>query len=132
MGRGSTSPPRVGRGRGACRQACLHVRRVKGGCPRDAVLWRIPLTPTLSAEVGYIRLRPPSSDRTRVNPSSVASGGGTAPENRGAAVAPSNRRAHARRAPGTMDLRARGCYRSEEHTSELQSLRHLVCRLLLE
>src|SRR5437899_9631563 len=27
---------------------------------------------------------------------------------------------------------ARGCKRSEEHTSELQSLRHLVCRLLLE
>src|ERR1035438_10572327 len=26
----------------------------------------------------------------------------------------------------------RGEYRSEEHTSELQSLRHLVCRLLLE
>src|SRR5258705_11373844 len=26
----------------------------------------------------------------------------------------------------------RVCYRSEEHTSELQSLRHLVCRLLLE
>src|SRR5262245_12626369 len=25
-----------------------------------------------------------------------------------------------------------GCERSEEHTSELQSLRHLVCRLLLE
>src|SRR5947199_7027668 len=25
-----------------------------------------------------------------------------------------------------------GCMRSEEHTSELQSLRHLVCRLLLE
>src|SRR5205814_9240905 len=25
-----------------------------------------------------------------------------------------------------------GRYRSEEHTSELQSLRHLVCRLLLE
>src|SRR5438045_6378360 len=25
-----------------------------------------------------------------------------------------------------------GCTRSEEHTSELQSLRHLVCRLLLE
>src|ERR1039458_3065139 len=24
------------------------------------------------------------------------------------------------------------CHRSEEHTSELQSLRHLVCRLLLE
>src|SRR5262245_64512447 len=27
---------------------------------------------------------------------------------------------------------ARGARRSEEHTSELQSLRHLVCRLLLE
>src|SRR5437899_10230298 len=26
----------------------------------------------------------------------------------------------------------RCCLRSEEHTSELQSLRHLVCRLLLE
>src|SRR5437899_8145996 len=28
--------------------------------------------------------------------------------------------------------RWRICIRSEEHTSELQSLRHLVCRLLLE
>src|SRR5205814_6662655 len=28
--------------------------------------------------------------------------------------------------------RRRECRRSEEHTSELQSLRHLVCRLLLE
>src|ERR1035438_10845402 len=27
---------------------------------------------------------------------------------------------------------SRKLYRSEEHTSELQSLRHLVCRLLLE
>src|SRR5258705_7261555 len=33
-----------------------------------------------------------------------------------------------------LDLRqaAAGLIRSEEHTSELQSLRHLVCRLLLE
>src|SRR5215831_4697715 len=30
------------------------------------------------------------------------------------------------------DLKAPGAMRSEEHTSELQSLRHLVCRLLLE
>src|SRR5262245_62768379 len=30
------------------------------------------------------------------------------------------------------DLRTRVLGRSEEHTSELQSLRHLVCRLLLE
>src|SRR5258705_2199388 len=30
------------------------------------------------------------------------------------------------------DLGAHQALRSEEHTSELQSLRHLVCRLLLE
>src|SRR5262245_64494750 len=30
------------------------------------------------------------------------------------------------------DEHRHGAYRSEEHTSELQSLRHLVCRLLLE
>src|SRR5205814_9864549 len=29
-------------------------------------------------------------------------------------------------------IRNKWIYRSEEHTSELQSLRHLVCRLLLE
>src|ERR1035441_5311256 len=29
-----------------------------------------------------------------------------------------------------VDTRVRMTYRSEEHTSELQSLRHLVCRLL--
>src|SRR5262245_63785228 len=32
----------------------------------------------------------------------------------------------------TCETRAARCRRSEEHTSELQSLRHLVCRLLLE
>src|SRR5262245_63022475 len=32
----------------------------------------------------------------------------------------------------TADLHAHRRRRSEEHTSELQSLRHLVCRLLLE
>src|SRR3712207_8266087 len=30
------------------------------------------------------------------------------------------------------ELRTRGYYRSEEHTSELQSRQYLVCRLLLE
>src|SRR5258705_8890282 len=37
--------------------------------------------------------------------------------------------------PAAPSRRARGSWssmRSEEHTSELQSLRHLVCRLLLE
>src|ERR1035438_10294567 len=33
---------------------------------------------------------------------------------------------------GGVRLAAASCMRSEEHTSELQSLRHLVCRLLLE
>src|SRR5262245_64203233 len=43
-----------------------------------------------------------------------------------------SRRRRAMRRPFTMiGSRRRRC-RSEEHTSELQSLRHLVCRLLLE
>src|SRR2546425_3914310 len=36
------------------------------------------------------------------------------------------------RAHGTHDELAKGGGRSEEHTSELQSLAYLVCRLLLE
>src|SRR5438045_5532069 len=38
---------------------------------------------------------------------------------------------HGKRLPAVR-RRARRLSRSEEHTSELQSLRHLVCRLLLE
>src|SRR5436853_4562567 len=38
---------------------------------------------------------------------------------------------HLRAVPQPRALHATG-HRSEEHTSELQSLRHLVCRLLLE
>src|SRR5687768_18129477 len=34
--------------------------------------------------------------------------------------------------PGSLPERKRGLVRSEEHTSELQSRLHLVCRLLLE
>src|ERR1035438_7911501 len=37
-----------------------------------------------------------------------------------------------RRRPKLAAVLYRDCSRSEEHTSELQSLRHLVCRLLLE
>src|ERR1039458_8423709 len=36
---------------------------------------------------------------------------------------------HASRADGTIERDLRAAQRSEEHTSELQSLRHLVCRL---
>src|SRR5436853_5947441 len=35
-------------------------------------------------------------------------------------------------AAAAVATQALACARSEEHTSELQSLRHLVCRLLLE
>src|SRR5262245_63532310 len=34
--------------------------------------------------------------------------------------------------PGAAQRQRSPSFRSEEHTSELQSLRHLVCRLLLE
>src|SRR5436853_2693166 len=34
--------------------------------------------------------------------------------------------------PGAVHRRHEAAPRSEEHTSEIQSLRHLVCRLLLE
>src|SRR5262245_62641861 len=44
-------------------------------------------------------------------------------EHRLGSEVPTNRWSHSRRC---------GTGRSEEHTSELQSLRHLVCRLLLE
>src|SRR5205814_8353755 len=39
--------------------------------------------------------------------------------------------AHPLRGPELEDVHSRPEARSEEHTSELQSLRHLVCRLLL-
>src|SRR5262245_65625312 len=42
------------------------------------------------------------------------------------------RNAAARNAAGTARRASGARSRSEEHTSELQSLRHLVCRLLLE
>src|SRR5437899_11830859 len=44
----------------------------------------------------------------------------------------SSRPPHGAVAAGRPGSPARPCRRSEEHTSELQSLRHLVCRLLLE
>src|SRR5436853_5644399 len=51
------------------------------------------------------------------------------------APAPRRRRRHRGAAPVRVPValaRAGDVCRSEEHTSELQSLRHLVCRLLLE
>src|SRR5437899_9900294 len=49
---------------------------------------------------------------------------------------PAPSRAHADKKPVSTlpanNRRVKSTFRSEEHTSELQSLRHLVCRLLLE
>src|SRR5205814_10185521 len=47
-------------------------------------------------------------------------------------VDPRSRRGLPRRLRPQAAARRRWSKRSEEHTSELQSLRHLVCRLLLE
>src|SRR2546422_7462860 len=64
---------------------------------------------------------------------------GRAPERRPRAGSSRNRRRSTRprfrgRTRGTRSRAARraSCWRSEEHTSELQSRLHLVCRLLLE
>src|SRR5207253_11207622 len=45
---------------------------------------------------------------------------------------PHVRTRHVNTAPGAIHMRNGIYYRSEEHTSELQSRGHLVCRLLLE
>src|SRR5438045_4873441 len=48
-------------------------------------------------------------------------------------LAPGNIKARTNRPSCTRNRSfTKKCTRSEEHTSELQSLRHLVCRLLLE
>src|SRR5687767_15641727 len=50
----------------------------------------------------------------------------------GAAAGGRGRRRRHRRLRARLGARRRGGGRSEEHTSELQSLAYLVCRLLLE
>src|SRR5258705_8501252 len=62
--------------------------------------------------------------RTR-RPRRYGRGGGARPRATAARCA-------ARSRGGNRSTARRGRMRSEEHTSELQSLRHLVCRLLLE
>src|SRR3712207_8648813 len=46
--------------------------------------------------------------------------------------APPNRSGHRTGSAHVGAHRPNGCFRSEEHTSELQSRQYLVCRLLLE
>src|SRR3712207_9567612 len=56
------------------------------------------------------------------------------PDGRGVHAHAAARRLHAARTAvrGERGAVRRGCARSEEHTSELQSRQYLVCRLLLE
>src|SRR5262249_59816525 len=61
-----------------------------GGMQQDSLVRAHPL-PNPPAEVGFIRLRPLNGDRTRVNPSSVASGGGSTPS-AGSRVSPRQQR----------------------------------------
>src|SRR2546423_5728440 len=69
---------------------------------------------------------PDRRHRDRAAPQRHADAGAVAPD-----VA--DQRASPRRAQGrSHGRRAGGAVRSEEHTSELQSLAYLVCRLLLE
>src|SRR5205814_10551621 len=83
-------------------------------------LFRSPRPTTSSHE--HPSTRRPSASPWRSAPPSAGSRSSSAPSRRAARCA-------RRRAASTTPRRTR---RSEEHTSELQSLRHLVCRLLLE
>src|ERR1035441_4762089 len=76
-------------------------------CP--AVIW-----PT-SSDIGVFM--PPASSGVISSPASPI---------------PTNRRSPPRSPSTPPGRRPNRAWRSEEHTSELQSLRHLVCRLLLE
>src|SRR5215470_2497147 len=72
---GLLPPPLAGEGWGGGERVQMSLF----ACPLDLVACPLPIPP---AEVGYIRLRPIKTGRTRVNPSSAASGGGNAPSAR--------------------------------------------------
>src|SRR5262245_54112661 len=72
---GPLPPPLAGEGWGGGERVQINLF----ACPLDLVACPLPIPP---AEVGYIRLPPIKTGRTRVNPSSAASGGGNAPRMR--------------------------------------------------
>src|SRR5205814_10521015 len=93
-------------------------------------LWRVHLCPytTLFRSSGLTLRGGGRTARLRLRVSEFAHGPWT---HRGHQAA--RRRDPAGRCQSTLRAAVRhALYRSEEHTSELQSLRHLVCRLLLE
>src|SRR5262245_64325730 len=94
--------------------------------PRPPTSTLFPYT-TLFRSRGELRRRGPPADALRP----PRRRGGARGTDRGPAAErphPQDRGGPA----GPSQGRALGEHRSEEHTSELQSLRHLVCRLLLE
>src|SRR2546429_5155556 len=82
--------------------------------------WRIPAPPQTPAALSITRKSPPkcSPTKTTLSPTSLATSGSaiSSPARTGA----------------TFGSTKASPLRSEEHTSELQSRLHLVCRLLLE
>src|SRR5437899_9048068 len=91
---------------------------------------------------GSGRITVPRSDVESIEAGAAAAPGGQAPRDpSGAEARPSSSPGAPRGDPAPMsdddiqraiEVLRRRINRSEEHTSELQSLRHLVCRLLLE
>src|SRR2546422_2395383 len=99
---------------------------------RDGQAKRLP--PDHHAEVSACAERP--SARIKAS-SNFGQGSGELGETRAAGIFGTRRRLFlARKGPGLLPFHNRGLshapMRSEEHTSELQSRLHLVCRLLLE
>src|SRR5687767_15370224 len=79
--------------------------------------------------------RPPRSTLfpyTTLFRSSGQDRGGSLPRGTGQGAGGRGRGPHRRELRGVQSRGRRGRARSEEHTSELQSLAYLVCRLLLE
>src|SRR3712207_8355306 len=93
---------------------------------------RRPPRSTLFPYTTLVRSRRRASDATA--PARCANGGTPCPV--GAAAATHRHADHRTESPwertGPSPGRYPGAYRSEEHTSELQSRQYLVCRLLLE
>src|SRR5205814_4626538 len=102
--------------------------------PRHPLLPRPPLTPPHSSPTRRSSDLPAAERHPRHAQDREAAGGARRPDRhpaddvRGALLRPPP---GGRRAGGDLPGAREGA-RSEEHTSELQSLRHLVCRLLLE
>src|SRR5437899_7432575 len=105
---------------------CFSATRVKNG-------WKsfdnATSSKTLRASVNRLVFQPSSPTRSL---SFDISSSAISRTRSAVTIAPSSRRDACFTHCHTCDREISAVARSEEHTSELQSLRHLVCRLLLE